>query len=77
MNATTRPRRVPTAPLAEVDLGSAFDEALDHLADLARRLGQVRAVPYRRSRWAQPRCGGCGLPHPCPTLRAADPHTPG
>jgi hypothetical protein len=77
MNATTRPRRVLTAQPADVDLGLAFDEALDHLADLARLLGQVRDVhrPYRRLRWARRRCGGCGQPHPCPTLRAADPRS--
>jgi hypothetical protein len=78
MNATTRPRRILTAEAVDVDLGPAFDEALDHLAELARLLGRVRAVhrPYRRVRWARRRCGGCGQPHPCPTLRAADPHLP-
>ena len=78
MNAATRPSRALTAQHADVDFGPAFDEALDHLADLARLLGQVRAVhrPYRRGRWARCRCGGCGRPHPCPTLRAADPRLP-
>jgi hypothetical protein len=81
MTATTRPRRSVTPQPVRVDHGdleSAFDEALDHLADLALLLGRVRAVhrPYRRVRWARQRCGGCGQPHPCPTLRAADPHTP-
>lgn len=78
MNATTRPRRRLTASAADVEFGPAFDEALDHLADLARLLGQVRALhrPYRRVRWARPRCRGCGQPYPCPTLRAADPHAP-
>lgn len=81
MNATTRPRRILTAQPVRVDHGDlelAFDEALDYLTDLARPLGRVRAVhrPYRRVRWARRRCGGCGQPHPCATLRAADPHVP-
>ena len=73
MTTSTRHRG---ALSGEGDLGPAFDEALDRLADLARLLGQVRAVhpPYRRLRWARCRCAGCGQPHPCPTLRAADPH---
>ncbi|MGB8650763.1 MAG: hypothetical protein WCD35_08890 [Mycobacteriales bacterium] len=57
----------------EPDLGPAFDEAVERLADLARRIGNVRAVhrPVRgRLTWIRPRCAGCGREHPCPTLRA-------
>ncbi|MCW2598457.1 MAG: hypothetical protein JWM02_286 [Frankiales bacterium] len=75
MNAPTRARRLLSAQPADVDLGPAFDEALERLADLAHRLGQVRAVhrPYRRLRWTRSRCNGCGQPYPCATLRAANP----
>ena len=82
MTTTTRAPRPQNARAADcgsgagADFGPAFDEALDRLADLARLLGQVRAVhrPYRRLRWAGCHCAGCGQPHPCPTLRAADLH---
>lgn len=79
MNVAAHPRRLLSAPPAGADLGPAFDEALDRLADLARLLGQVRAMhrPYRRVRWSRCRCAGCGQPYPCPTLRATAPRVCG
>jgi len=40
MSAEIRTRRMLTDQLADVDLGPAFDEALDRLADLARALAR-------------------------------------
>lgn len=56
----------------------ALDDALDHITELAERLWAVRRahpVVARRSLFGgrRLRCGGCGHPAPCPTLRAADP----
>ena len=51
-----------------------LDEALDRISDLSARLWAVRlahrpvAVGRLRRRCV---CAGCGLPTPCPTLRAA------
>jgi len=51
----------------------ALDEALARISDLAARLWAVRQahrpVVTGRLRRAVV-CGGCGLPTPCPTLRA-------
>ena len=72
---TLAPR--PSAPAASAaDL--ALDEALEHISDLSERLWAVRRThaPVRtRSLLGgeRVRCGGCGQPSPCPTLRAADP----
>ena len=55
-----------------------LDEALEHISDLAERLWAVRrvhrAVASRSLLGARRlRCGGCGQPAPCPTLRAVGP----
>ena len=52
----------------------ALDEALERISDLASRLWAVRSAhrPVVVGRFRrETRCGGCGLPVPCPTLRAA------
>lgn len=78
--APARPdrRRPPTAGARD----DALDEALEHITDLAERLWAVRRVhPPVRTRsllgGVRVRCGGCGHPSPCPTLRAAAPAAAG
>ncbi len=66
------PARTPSAA------DRALDEALQHISDLAERLWAVRRAhrPVRTRTLLggeRVRCGGCGHPSPCPTLRAADP----
>lgn len=61
-----------TAPSRTDD--RALDDALDRISDLAARLWAVRqahrpVVAGRLRRSVV--CSGCGLPTPCPTLRAA------
>ena len=68
------PSRTPAASAAD----RALDEALQHISDLAERLWAVRRThtPVRTRTLLggeRVRCGGCGHPSPCPTLRAADP----
>lgn len=51
-----------------------LEQALDRISDLAARLWAVRSahrpvVTGRLRRTVV--CSGCGLPTPCPTLRAA------
>ena len=69
--ATTTGPRLP-APRPAAD--PALDEALERISELSSRLWAVRSahrpVTVGRLR-RQTRCAGCGLPVPCPTLRAA------
>lgn len=58
----------------DVALDQALDQALDRISELAARLWAVRqahrpVVAGRLRRTVV--CAGCGLPTPCPTLRAA------
>ena len=51
-----------------------LDEALERISELAARLWAVRSAhrPVRAGRLRRSVvCAGCGLPTPCPTLRAA------
>ena len=76
MTVRTLPRPPDPPPASAAD--RALDEALEHISDLAERLWAVRRThaPVRTRTLLggeRVRCGGCGQPSPCPTLRAADP----
>lgn len=52
----------------------ALEEALERISDLAGRLWAIRSAhrPVVAGRLRRSVvCAGCGLPTPCPTLRAA------
>lgn len=69
----TAPRTASSTAAAPAE-DRALDEALERISDLAARLWAVRQAhrPVLAGRLRRTVvCSGCGLPTPCPTLRAA------
>lgn len=70
----SRTRTTTTAATESTALDSAaLDDALDRLRELALRLWAVRSAHQPRETLLRGRrCGTCGHPYPCATVRAAD-----